>query len=149
MNEQPDCPICLKPCDLQGAYSTCCHALIARNTSQNPGDAITAPDDITENDSGRSSKYFGVFKIRRQNGVERWRVKFCRKGVTCHVGEFESELNAARVFDNAAYWTAKELGDKIPPLNFPNTYAFDAMRPPIWAATRRVLHKIKSAFLNQ
>jgi hypothetical protein len=108
-------------------------------------DAITTPEDLTSNEGnkGRTSTYLGVFKIRRRNGTERWRVKFCLKRKSYHVGEFEKEIDAALVYDNVTYYVAQEF-KQTPVLNFPKTYASVETLPAQWAATRRVLKKIKA-----
>jgi hypothetical protein len=148
MNEQPDCPICLKPCDLQGSYSTCCHALVTGEMPLTADDSITSPEDITEGEKGRTSNFFGIFKITRKNGSTRWRVKFVRCGKSYHVGEFEKEIDAALVYDNVMYYVAEHFRDKKPILNFPKTYASAETLPPQWAATKRVLRRLKNEISN-
>jgi hypothetical protein len=143
--DRPDCPICLHPCDVRDGYSVCHNALITQDMPLSKYDAITTPEDLTERELGRTSDYFGVFRIVRKNGTVRWRVKFRRRKMTFQVGEYEKEITAAQVYDNAIYWACEELDDKERPnLNFPRTYATAATRPRPWLATQRVLRKIRA-----
>jgi hypothetical protein len=147
-SDKPTCPLCHLPCDSQDGYSSCCGGLILRRPAKERGDILTAAEDPTEKESGRSSSYIGVCKITRRNGAVRWRASLSCLGKVFHIGDYETEIVAGRVYDNARFYASALLKEeKEPLLNFPNTYAdaFASMRPPIWIATKRVLRKVEAA----
>jgi hypothetical protein len=76
---------------VQDGYSICCNVLVTPGHMPEPADIISDPTDPSESELGRTSRFLGVFLVRRPNAKPKWRAKFRLDGKTVYIGEFEKE----------------------------------------------------------
>jgi hypothetical protein len=98
-----------------------------------------------------SETYVGVFRtasagLRRVNRITRpWKAQLRALGKYFYLGSYETEEEAAKAFDNAAYWMGTR-GYNYRRLNFPADYETETSPPPtpetLRAQSDFELHKI-------
>jgi hypothetical protein len=84
----------------------------------------------------KNSTYRGVTRAVRCESRP-WRAQCAVAGKTYHLGNFETEEEAARAYDNLLYYAAKDGFSDRAGLNFPQDYASDP--PPKTNTTRRII----------
>jgi hypothetical protein len=127
-------------------YSLCCRVHWELDES---GDFIYKPPADPAAKRSKSSRYRGVTRVQRATvGKGGFRVQISRNGINYYLGEFDDEMDAAQVWDNAIYFLNLEGGffrpGFTPALNFPEQYKNPAHLPAPFMATQRLLRRIRT-----
>lgn len=86
----------------------------------------------------KKSQYRGVTRSERLK-KHPWITQVVVSGINYYLGNFPEEVEAAKAYDNAAYWFGLE-GFRTGGLNFPEDYAGESTPPPL-AQTRKAQAK--------
>jgi hypothetical protein len=103
------------------------------------------PDPSVETLRKKACSYRGVYQVP---GRHDWRAVLCHKGRKIFLGNYDTEYNAARVYDNVVYYMRQAGIESRAVLNFPGDYSPESKDIPfMFKRTEMVLKQLETNLL--